>query len=412
MTLEVAAGASADETLVVNGLLAFLNAEVVPLEERLHDVMHDPRQLWDENGREVAQVTAARRQVRMASAAVGYYAMFTPVSAGGSGLGARLSFLCWEALHHAHGPGERLVYNAIAHWASGPSSLWAHASPALQSSHRPRVLSGELLGCFGMSEPDAGSDAWRMQTRALKDGDVWRINGMKQWTSFAPTADFSLVFAVTDPEMVQARKGGVSCFFVPASAPGFSIDSVIRLYGEIGGREAIVSLTDVEVSDDFRLGEVNRGFQLAMEGATQGRFYNSARSVGLSRWALERSVEYARNREASGKPIGDHQAIQILLADSATDIYAVRAMGLECATKAERGEDIRRDAAMTKLFATNAANRVFDRAMQVHGGMGLTNELRLHEGWKTVRAIRIADGTDEILRRTIAKELLKGDVGF
>lgn len=403
---------SSEEALVVAGLLDFVRTEVVPVEERLEYLLRDPRIAWDADGREVADITAARRQVRTSSAAAGYYAMFTPVAAGGAGLGPRLSFLCWEALHHAHGPGERLAYNAIAHWASGPSSLWAHSSSLLRSDYLPRVVSGELLGCFGMSEPDAGSDAWRMKTAAVREGDVWRVNGTKQWTSFSPTADYCLVFAVTDPTLVEARKGGVTCLFVPSSTPGYNVDSVIRMFGEVGGREGIVSLTEVQVGDEFRLGEVNRGFELAMEGATQGRFYNSARSVGLSRWALERSVEYARARHASGKPIGDHQAIQIMLADCATDIYAARTMGLDCATRAGEGEDVRREAAMTKLFATNAANRVFDRAMQVHGALGLSNDLRLYEGWKTVRAIRIADGTDEILRRTIARELLKGAVTF
>jgi acyl-CoA dehydrogenase len=167
---------------------------------------------------------------------------------------------------------------------------------------------------------------------------------------------------------------------VPASSEGFAVESVIRLFGEIGGQEGILSYNDVWVDDSARLGELNRGFELAMMGATRGRFYNTARSVGLSRWALERSVEYANVRRTMGKPIGEHQSIQNLLADCATEIYAARMMGLDCVRRAEAGQDVRREAAMAKLFATNAATRTFDRAMQIHGGMGLTNETRLHEG--------------------------------
>lgn len=255
-------------------------------------------------------------------------------------------------------------------------------------------------------------DAWRMKTAAVRDGDAWVLHGAKQWTSSAPTADYILAFAITNPGLVESLKGGISCFYIPTDTPGFRVESVIPLFGEIGGREAIISLTDVRVEDGSRIGALDRGFELAMLGATHGRFYNTARSVGLSRWALERAVRYAQDRWASGKPIAEHQAIQIMLADTAVEVYAARTMGLDAAARADGGEKTRREAAMAKLFATNAAVHVFDRAMQVHGGMGLTNELRLYEGWKTVRTLRIADGTDEILKRTIARELLKGNTSF
>jgi acyl-CoA dehydrogenase len=287
-----------------------------------------------------------------------------------------------------------------------------NASDHLTHTMLPDVVAGALQGCFGMSEPDAGSDAWRMKTSARRNGDTWVINGSKQWTSFAPTADYILAFAVTNPALVETRKGGITCFCIPTSTPGFKVESIIRMFGEVGGREAIVALGDVHIGDEYRLGDVDRGFDLAMAGATQGRFYNAARSVGLSRWALERSVAYAQARWASGKPIAEHQAIQIMLADAAVEIYAARTMSLDAASRADAGQNTRREAAMAKLFATNAAVRIMDRAMQIHGGMGLTNELRLHDGWKTARAIRIADGTDEILRRTISRELLRGNLAF
>jgi acyl-CoA dehydrogenase len=403
---------SQEERLVVDGLLEFTRQAVVPIEDELAPLLHDPRQGFDESGRESPRIDEARRRVRAASADAGYYAMFCPPEIGGGGLGARLAFLCWEQLHLRYGPGERLVYNTISHWASGPSAVWTKTSARVAAEVRPAVVSGRLQGCFGMSEPDAGSDAWRMKTRAERRGDTWVLNGSKQWTSFSPHADYVLAFAVTDPAMVEARKGGISCFYVPTAAPGFAVESVIRMFGEIGGREGILSFQDVVVPHDQLVGEPGRGFDLAMLGATQGRLYNIARSVGLSRWALEQTASYAKQRWAGGSPISEHQAIQFMLADMATEIYAARTMGLDCAARAQAGQDVRREAAMTKVFATNAAFQVFDRAIQVHGAMGLTNELRLHEGWKTTRAIRIADGTDETLRRTIARELLKGNLDF
>lgn len=401
-----------DDEHVVAGLLDFVEKDVVPREEALDGIFDDPRRLYTADGSETSEVALARRATRKASASAGYYQMFCPESIGGGGLSLRLSVLCWEALHHRYGPGERLMYGAISHWASGPSLLWTEASSHLQQHVLPDVIAGQSSGCFGMSEPEAGSDAWGMKTRAVRDGDSWIISGSKQWTSFAPTADYILLFAVTDPEMVQRRTGGITCFYVPMDTPGLRVESVIRLFGEIGGREAILSFDDMRVPDEQRFGPQDAGFNLAMMGASQGRLYNAGRSIGLSRWALERSVEYAKSRHTAGRPIADHHSIQNMLADSAVAVFAARSMTLETAAKADAGEDARRELAMAKLFATNAAVETFDRAMQVHGGMGLTNELRLHEGWKTVRSIRIADGTDEILRRTIAKELLRGNVRF
>jgi acyl-CoA dehydrogenase len=401
-----------DAQLVVDGLLDFVQKDVVPREEALADILEDPRRLYIDDGRENQEVADTRRQVRIASAEAGYYQMFCPERIGGGGLPLRTSVLCWEALHHRYGPGERLTYGVISHWASGPSVLWTEASDYLARDVRPHVVAGRLGGCFGMSEPEAGSDAWGMKTRAYRDGDTWSITGSKQWTSFAPTADYVLLFAVTNPEMVASRKGGITAFYVPMETEGVRVESVIKLFGEIGGREAILSFDDVRIPDAQRLGAEDDGFKLAMMGASQGRLYNSARSIGLARWALERSVEYAKSRHAGGHAIAEYQSIQNMLADSAVQIFAARSMTLETAARVDSGDDTRRELAMAKLFATNAAVDIFDRAMQVHGGMGLTNELRLHDGWKTARTIRIADGTDEILRRTIARELLRGNVHF
>lgn len=403
---------TADEQMVVDGLLEFARQVVLPAEERLGERLHDPRQRYDADGRETPEVIAARRAIRTASAEAGYYAMFVPEDVGGGGLGPRLYFLCYEALHHQFGAGHPLMDSILSHWASGPSRIWLEASPDLKETVLPEVMAGRKLGCFGMSEPDAGSDAWRMTTRAVRDGDTWVINGQKQWTSYSPLADYVLVFAVTDPELQARRRGGVTAFYVPTDTPGYSLDSIIKVWGEIGGNEGILSFSDVQVPDSYRVGPVDDGFRLAMVGANFGRLYNTARSVGLSRWALERALAYAKVRETFGKPIAEHQSIQNMLADSAVEIYGARAMALDCADKAEAGQDVRREMAMIKLFATNMANHVIDRVIQVHGGMGVTNEMHFVEAWRTVRTIRIADGTDEILRRTIAKELLAGKVDF
>ncbi|MCC7364934.1 MAG: acyl-CoA dehydrogenase [Dehalococcoidia bacterium] len=406
--------AATDPDLVVDGLLRFAKSEVEPIEAAVHDRAEDPAARYLPDGRLHPELVAADRAVRRAAAKAGYYAMCCPADIGGGGLGRLVFFKAWDALYRRYGPREALAYGSIAHWATGPSALWRQARGYLAESILPSVMSAEVLGCFGLSEPDAGSDAWGIRTRATRDGARWTIDGSKQWQTNGPTADYALILAVTDPGLAAARKGGVTCFYVPTATPGFRMESVIRLFGQAGGHEAILGLTGVEVGEDHVLGDVGGGFKIAMYSVNQGRIYNTARCVGMSQWALERAVAYARDRRTFGQPIAEHQAVQLLLADCATEIYAARAAGLRLAT--ENDDDAveinRKDAAMAKYFATNVAWRVFDRAMQVHGGMGLANEVGLYEGMHLARILRIADGTDEILRVTIAKELTRGDLAL
>jgi acyl-CoA dehydrogenase len=249
-----------------------------------------------------------------------------------------------------------------------------------------------------------------MRTRAEPSGSGWRISGTKQWITNGPYADYAVVFAVTDAAAVGARRGGVTAFLVATDAPGFQVDSVIRMYGHGGGDEAIISLSDVEVGAESVLGEVGAGFRLALSGVSTGRLYNSARSVGLARWALERAVAYANDRVTFGRPIMDNQAVSFPLAESSTDLWAARLMGIACARRLDRGEPARTELAMTKSFSTEMAVRVLDRAMQVHGAMGFTNETGLSEAWQQVRRICVADGSSEIMRRQIAKAIAAGQV--
>lgn len=399
---------------VVDGLLQFVRSEAEPLEAELADVAGDPRQLFDPDGRFHPRVVAARREVRRRSAKAGYYAMCVPASLGGGGLGRLVFFEAWDALTRRYGPHEELAYFAVAHWATGPSAMWLNAEGWLASDVLPKVLSAELVGCFCLSEPEAGTDAWGIRTRAARDGDSWRISGSKQWITNGPYADYAVVLAVTDSVQAAARRGGVTAFFVPTDTPGFRVESVIRVQGELGGNEAVIGLTDVMAAPHQVLGRVGEGFRIAMYSVNQGRLYNAARSVGMGTWALERAVAYARQRRTFGVPIAEHQAVQLLLAETAAELYAARAAGLRLATDHDDDSiDInRKDAAIAKYVATNAAFRAFDRATQVFGGMGVTNEVGLYEGLNLFRILRIADGTDEILRTTVAREMVKGDLSL
>jgi acyl-CoA dehydrogenase len=399
---EVLTGEEDDEA-IVEGLSSFAERVIPPLEERLHGLLDDPRQLYDESGRIVTPVLEAMREVREESARAGYYGMFAPESVGGGGLGPVTLYKTWEALHQQWGPAQILPYEIIGHWSRGPSFLCEAFSDEVSEQYLADLMAGTLTFCFALSEPDAGSDAWGIMSHAERDGDEWIISGTKQWISNGPYADFALVFAVTDREQARARRGGISCFFVPTTSPGFAVDSVIRLFGQSGGHEGILSLSDVRVPAANLIGQQGDGFSIAMGGISVGRLYNAARLNGLAQWALERSIEYTRSRKTFGRPISENQAVSFPLADCAMDIYASRTMSLDCARRIASGHKAVNEIAMVKAFTTEACYRVFDRAMQVHGGMGLTNETKLYDGWLLARILRIADGSVEMMRRTISK---------
>ncbi|MEE9278348.1 MAG: acyl-CoA dehydrogenase family protein [Dehalococcoidia bacterium] len=398
--------------MILDGVRKFIRAEVEPSEDRLADVLDDPRKTFDESGRYVPEILDEIRRIRMASAQAGYYSLFVPAEVGGGGGDFRTYYYAWEDLYHATGAGRIFPVWTFAHWATGPSTLHRFLDGKVREQFLPPLLSGERSSCFALSEPDAGSDVRNIRTRAVRDGDQWRISGTKQWVTNSPYAEYGIVFAISDPDLAAARKGGVSAFVFETDQPGFNVDSVIRMLGSAGGDEAILSFDDVVVPDAQRLGPEHEGFAVALEGVNFGRLYNGARSVGLSRWALEQAVAYSQTRVAFGKPIAEQQAIQWHLADSAIEIYAARCMGLHCAWKVDQGESVVKELSMMKTFATETCFQIFDRTIQVFGAMGLTNEVKLFDGLHTARKIRIADGSQEILRRTIARQLLKGDLSF
>lgn len=406
-------GVGTDDRLadVVAGLRSFLKTEVVPRHEA-GGLLADPRGFYGPDGRFTPEVLALMKEVRQASAEAGYYTMLVPESVGGAGLGFEALFRCWEAIFRTCGTEHWLGYQALAHWARGPGRLLAAMSPAVREELAPGLMGGILTICFAMSEPDAGSDIWAMRTEAHPSGDGWVIDGTKQWITNSPYADHAVVFAVTDRAALTARRGGITAFVVPADHPGFSVDSLLPMFGQSGADEAIVSFTGCAVPASHVVGEVHGGLQLAMAGVSEGRMYNAARAVGLARWALAKAVDYAESRVTFGKPIIENQGVSFPLAESAMEVHAARLTGLDCAMALDRGEADRVRVSMAKAFCTEASLRAIDRAVQVHGGMGFTNEVGLAEAWQQVRRICIADGSAEMMRRQIAKGLRAWEAGL
>lgn len=399
----------ADVSEIRDGIRAFAKAEVIPRHEANAELLDNPRLKYDEDGRLSAPVRALIKEVRMAAAEAGFYHMCVPESLGGGGFGMQAYYVCWQELFHTCGPKNWMMLYALAHWAFGPSRLLEKVSDRAQGEILEPLMSGEKSMCFALSEPGAGSDATMIKTRATPDGDGWIIEGRKIWISNGPIADYCVLFAITDPERAAARRGGISAFIVPTDSPGFEVQRVVKLFGHIGGDEAELRFEDLRVAPWQVVGELHNGFGAALYGVSLGRIYNSARAVGLGRWSVELALEYAKIREAFGKTISEYQAVTFPLAEAATELHAAHLMGLNATRLLDQGKPAIKELSMTKKYSVERGLKAIDRAMQAHGAMGLTNELGLSEAWQYLRIINIADGSNEILNRTIAQRLLKGD---
>jgi acyl-CoA dehydrogenase len=399
-----------DVRMVGDGLLRFVEQEVEPLERANADLLSNHRMTYGEDGRYAPRLLELRRQVRMKSAAAGYYTMLGDEALGGGGLGAVAGVYLQQLLARACGPARHLINHVVmpSPFTNGLSPVLTFASEALKAEILPAIASGEKTLCFALSEPDAGSDVQAIRTRARRDGDDWVLDGAKQWITNSPYADYAVVFAAADPTAEDRRSRKITAFLVETRAPGFEVTGVIPLMGEAGGDTGMISLNGVRVPDARRLGEVGKGLSVAMHGINNGRLGMAATCIGFAEWGLALATDYAKTRRTFGKPIGEHQAIQFLLADSAMDVFAAKNMLMNCAWRLDEDRPSRGEIAMVKCFATEALFRVMDRCIQVHGAMGLTNELRLEAGFRFARIMRIPDGTAEIQRRTIAAELLKG----
>jgi alkylation response protein AidB-like acyl-CoA dehydrogenase len=399
-----------DITRIVAGLTRFVRSEVVTRHEKHAALLEDPRRRYGPDGRYVPTVVDLIQEVRAASADAGYFNLCVPTAMGGLGLGYLAYYVAWEAINRLCGAHHWLGTFALSHWAFGPSVVLEQLTPEARERALAGLVSGRRSMCFGLSEPAAGSDATMIETRATADGAGWRITGRKMWTTNVTFADWIVVFAVTDPARAAAKRGGISAFLVPTTAPGFTLQRVTLLQGDIGGVEGESTFDAVRVEPWQLVGALDEGFRIALLGVSLGRVYNSARAVGLARWALEKAVAYASQRVAFGAPIAEHQGVAFPLAESAMEVHAAHLAGLNAALLLDRGERAIKELSMAKAFAVEVCLRAVDRAIQTHGGMGLTNEVGLVHAYNTLRIINIADGTNEILRRTIFQQLSRGDL--
>ncbi len=265
------------------------------------------------------------------------------------------------------------------------------------------TLRGEKRGFFGLSEPSGGSDPARaIQTRAVRDGDDWIINGAKLWISGADRADYGLVFARTDADK---GRNGVTCFIVDTDTPGFHVRRIVHTL-RAAHYATELQFEDMRVPSENILGTLNKGFAIANDRLTRQRIPYAAGCIGVAVKAHEMALEYVPQRETFGAPLSTRQSIQWMLVDNEIDIRQSTWITLEAAHKAQQGEPFRKEAAMAKLVATEASSRVVDRCMQMFGGLGVAKDLPFERWYREMRIRRIGEGPNEVQRHVIARELL------
>ncbi len=327
-----------------------------------------------------------------------------PTEYGGAGLGE--TGLCVVMDELTQGDFSVAVTYG-AHASIGAMSIVVGGTDEQKQRFLPDLASGKVLAAYALSEANAGSDPAAMRTTARRDGDDWILDGEKVWITNGDIADLVIVYAVTD--RTKGAKG-ITAFLVPSATKGFTIGKREEKMGQRGSSTVAIAFDSVRVPDRNRMGEVGGGFRIAMATLDRGRLALGANCLGSAREAHKLSVDYARQREAFGKPISEHQAIQWMLADSACDIFTMESLVYRTAWMCDEGIAFGRESAMVKLVCSEALGRVVDRAVQIHGAMGYSAEYRIEQLYRDARVTRIYEGTSEIQRIVIARDVLRRGV--
>jgi butyryl-CoA dehydrogenase len=332
---------------------------------------------------------------------LGYFGIQAPRELGGAGLDSVSYMLVIEEVSAAcAGLGLCVsVHNSVALYP-----LLAFGTESQKQRWAPAMARGEKIGAFCLTEPNAGSDAAGIEASAVSDGDGYIVNANKVFVTNGGVADICLVFVRTDP---AAGRRGISVLVAERSTPGFLAGELEDLCGMRANPVSAIRLYDCRIGRENRLGKEGMGLSIGLAALDAGRIGIAAQSVGIARAALEASVSYARQRRQFGTPIGGHQAIQAMLADMATQVDAARLMVFQAAARRDRGLAFSQEAAMAKLFASEAAGRVTDSAVQIHGGYGYSKSYAVERYFRDARVTRIYEGSSEIHRMVIARNLLE-----
>ena len=341
----------------------------------------------------------APRSVLREMAEVGLMGVTIDPAYGGAGADFVSYALALEEISAADGGLSNMM---AANNSPVAAAIQQHGTDRQKAEYLTKLTSGEWIGCIHLTEPHTGSDAAAIRTRAEKTDGGWRLNGHKAFVTGGATAELAMIVAVTDP---AAGKRGISTFVTPTDNPGYRVIAKERKLGHRTNDTAQVVFDDMVVPDADLLGEEGRGLGIALANLSAGRIGVAAQAVGGARAALKAARAYAREREAFGRPIAEHQAIAFKLADMATQIEAARQLYLHAAALRDAGKDCAAEASMAKLFASEMAERVASEAIQIHGGAGYLNDFPVEKIYRDVRVYRIYEGTSEIQKIMISRHL-------
>ena len=378
-----------EETMLLELVERFVDDQLMPLEAAV--------MAREAAGQAAALLPEEEEPLLELCKEIGLWALDAPEEVGGAALSSRIMLAIQERL-----------FKTIIPFRFPPDSpnlhmLMAVGSAEQKATYLEPYAQGRMRSAIAISEPGAGADPAAMKTRAVRDGDQWVINGRKIWVSNIPTADFVILMAVTDP--ARGARGGITAFIVDRGAPGFIVEREIPMIG--GSRTWELVLDDLRLDDGQVLGEVGEGFAPMQKRLTIRRLEIGSLCVAFASRALELMCDHVQAREVFGEKLADRQAIQWWVADAATKIHATRLMVDDAAIKQDRGGDVRTEASMLKVFATEMASEVVDNAMQSFGAMGMTREMPFAMMSQRLRLARIYEGPTEVHRMVVARRALR-----
>ncbi len=375
-------------SMMVDTVRRFVKKDLEPISQQVEDDDHIPDEI-------VAKM-----------AELGLFGLSIPEEYGGLGIGVLGECLVYEEMSKVNACFRTRIgtNNGI-----GSMGIYYDGTEEQKQTYLPRLAACEWVSCFALSEPEAGSDAGNVQTTAVREGDFWVLNGLKHFITNGDVADMACVFALTDK--AKRAKGGISAFIVEKTDPGFFVGTIERKMGMRGSHTTELVFDNCRIPADRIIGgdkNIGQGFKTAMKTLDKGRLTMGASALGSAQKLLELCVDYAKQRVQFGKPIAEFQAIQFMLAEMATQIYAARQMLYHAAwLRDAKGTSIIKEASMVKYFCTEMANRVADMAVQVFGGMGYMKDFPVERYYRDLRLTRIYEGTSEIQKVVIARELLR-----
>jgi butyryl-CoA dehydrogenase len=327
----------------------------------------------------------------------GYLGAIVPQEYGGAGLDYITYAIVVEEIGR-HDSAMRTVISVQTSLVC--SSILCWGSEEQKQRYLPKLCSGEWLGCFGLTEPDTGSDAANQKTRARRTEGGWVLNGNKMWISLGNHAKVAMIFAQTDPEKGHR---GLACFLVPTDSAGFSTQEIHGKMGLHGSDTASLALDDVEVPGDALMGEVGEGFKIAMSALDSGRYSVAAGCVGVCQGSLDHSVAYAKERQQFGRPIGSFQLVQAMIADMRVQTDAARLLVFRAGALKDAGKPSTTETSIAKLYATEAAQNCSHLAIQVHGGSGYVDDHPVERYFRDVRVTTLYEGTSQIQKLIIGR---------